>query len=106
MSKRRLQVILTEDAWSAVDSIMKEANAGFETGTINFSDTINEMILTSKVDIKLLQSKHTNIRRSLRLLAAKGEVDIDDVIKSLMELKARTSKKPKAAQFREAAVDL
>ena len=79
-----------------VDAVTKEANSGFEAGTINCSDTINEMILTSKVDIKLLQSKHTNIRRSLRLMAAKENVDIDDVIKSLLELKAKSGKKPKA----------
>ncbi len=101
MSKRRLQVILTEEAWAAVDAVTKEANEGFEAGTINFSDTINELIMSAKVDIKFLQSKHTNIRRSLRLMAAKDIVDIDDVIKALLDLKARTGKRPKASAAKE-----
>lgn len=95
MSKRRLQVILTEEAWAAVNAVTKEANQGL-VGTINYSDTINEMILLAKVDIRLFQSKHTNIRRSLRLMAANENMDIDDVIKSLMELKAKTGKKARA----------
>jgi len=103
MSKRRLQVILTEEAWTVVESVTKEANAGFELGTINYSDAINELILAAKVDIKLLQSKHTNIRRSLRFMASKGDVDLDDVIRTLTELKARTAGSKK--QKREATVD-
>ena len=101
MSKRRLQVILTDDAWAAVDSATAEANNGFDAGSINYSDTINEMILTSKIDIKLLQSKHTNIRKSLRLMAAQESVDLDDVIKALQDLKTRTTKKGKTPAGRE-----
>jgi hypothetical protein len=97
MSKRRLQVILTEEAWAAVDAVTKEANQGL-VGSINYSDTINEMILTAKVDIKVFQSKHTNIRRSLRLMAANENLDIDDVIKSLMDLKAKTGRKARAVR--------
>lgn len=96
MSKRRLQVILTDEAWNAVESVTKEANQGL-VGSINYSDTINEMILTAKVDIKLFQSKHTNVRRSLRLMASNSSMDIDDVIKALMELKARTARKARAS---------
>lgn len=97
MSKRRLQVILTEEAWAAVDAVTKEANQGL-VGSINYSDTINEMILTAKVDIKVFQSKHTNIRRSLRLMAANENLDIDDVIKSLMDLKAKTGRKARVVR--------
>jgi hypothetical protein len=97
MSKRRLQVILTEDAWAAVDAVTKEANQGL-VGSINYSDTINEMILSAKVDIKAFQSKHTNIRRSLRLMAANENLDIDDVIKSLMDLKAKGGRKARAVR--------
>lgn len=97
MSKRRLQVILTEEAWAAVDEVTKEANQGL-VGSINYSDTINEMILSAKVDIKVFQSKHTNIRRSLRLMAANENLDIDDVIKSLMDLKAKTGRKARAVR--------
>ena len=90
MSKKRLQVILSEDAWLAVEALTSEANAGFEVGTINYSDAINEMIITSKVDVKILQTKHTDIRRSLRAMASKENVDLDNVIKTLMELKSRS----------------
>ena len=47
------------------------------------------MILTAKVDVKALQLKHTDLRRSLKALAGKDDIDIESAIKSLMELKAR-----------------
>ncbi len=89
MSKKRLQVILSDEAWREVETITKEATEKFESGSINYSDVINEMILTSKVDVKLLQLKHTDLRRSLKVLAGKNDLDIEAAIKSLMELKAR-----------------
>ena len=52
---KRLQIALTNEARLAVDSLIKEANEGFETGHINYSDAINEMIVNSKVDVKTLQ---------------------------------------------------
>ena len=90
MSKKRLQVILTDDAWSAVENLTNEASTNFDVGSINYSDAINEMILSSKVDIKVLQLKHTDLKRSLKNLASKDDLDLDSAIKSLMDLKART----------------
>ena len=89
MSKKRLQVILNGDAWALVEALIKESNENFEVGTISFSDAINEMILCSKVDVKQLQTKHTDFRRSLKVLATRDDVDLESVIKSLMELKAK-----------------
>jgi hypothetical protein len=89
MSKKRLQVILTDEAWSAVEALTQDANEKFDSGSINYSDVINEMVLSSKVDIKALQLKHTDLRRSLKALASKEDLDIELAIKSLMELKAR-----------------
>lgn len=92
MSKR-LQVIFTEEAWKEIEATTNEANQNFEMGSINYSDVINEMVLNSKVDIKTLQMKHADIRRSLRVLAAKEDIDLDTVIKTLSELKAKGGKK-------------
>lgn len=95
MSKKRLQVILNDESWNAVEAVTNEASLNFEVGSINYSDVINEMILTAKVDIKALQLKHTDLRRSLRLLSNKDDLDIELAIKSLMELKARGNGKRK-----------
>ncbi len=89
MSKKRLQVILTDEAWAAVESLTQEAGDRFETGSINYSDAINEMILCARVDVKALQLKHTDLRRSLKVLASRDDLDLESAIKSLMELKAR-----------------
>lgn len=91
--KKRLQIILTDDAWTAVETLTTESNQGFDVGTINYSDAINEMILSAKVDIRTLQRKHTDIRRSLRAMASKEQVDIDTIIKNLMDLKSISVKK-------------
>lgn len=84
---KRLQIALSEDAWAAVDALITQANENFETGHINFSDVINEMIINSKVDIKALQDKHTDIRRSLKSYAKQETPDIDAIIKTLNEIK-------------------
>lgn len=86
--KRKLQVILSEESWIMLETLSKEANEGFKSGSINMSDIINEVLQTAKLDIRLLQAKHTNIRRSLRQMASQKDIDIDLAIKNLMELKA------------------
>jgi len=91
--KKRLQVVFSDEAWGLVENLTTEANHNFDVGSINYSDVINEMILTSRVDVKKLQVRHTDIRRSLRSMASKESVDLDLVIKSLMELKASQAKK-------------
>ncbi len=97
--KRKLQVILTDDSWTTLDAIVKEANLDFQSGSINMSDVVNEILLTAKIDIRALQIKHTNVRRSLRNLASKKDIDIDLAIKSLMELKAASQKRPAKTQL-------
>jgi hypothetical protein len=92
MSKR-LQVVFNDEAWSLVEKISTEASEGFEVGSISYSDIINEMVIHSKVDVKGLQLKHTDFRRSLKHLASKEDVDLDLVIKSLLELKSKTSRR-------------
>lgn len=94
---KRLQIGLSDEAWQEVESITKEASENFEVGSISYSDVINEMVLTSKVDVKALQLKHTDVRRFVRSMASQDEVDIDSMIKNLMELKTKTSKRTKAS---------
>lgn len=91
--KRKLQVLLSEESWTIVENTIKEANTDFANGTINYSDVLNELIPNAKVDVKTLQAKHTNIRKSLRTLATQKEIDLDSAIKTLMELKAKGSKR-------------
>lgn len=90
MNKKRLQVILSDEAWVVVERLTTEANHNFETGNINYSDAINEMIIAAKVDIKALQMKHMDIRKSLRVFAAKENVDLGELIKAFSEMKARS----------------
>ncbi|MCM0606586.1 MAG: hypothetical protein KA715_10890 [Xanthomonadaceae bacterium] len=90
---KRLQVVFAEDAWSTIKQITHQANEGFNVGSIGYSDVINELILNSKVDIKHLQAKHTDLRRSLRVLASQDEIDIDLAIKMLTDLRGKPSKK-------------
>lgn len=85
--KKRIQLLLSDESWSAVEKITKEANRGFENGHITYSDVLNEMALNSCVDIGKLQTKHTNVRKSLRLLASQDNIDLDEMIKNLQNLK-------------------
>jgi hypothetical protein len=98
---RRLSIVLTDESWEAVARLRNEARQGFRLGSINYSDVINEMIQTSKVDLKALQAKHMNLQKSLKTLATQADIDVDSVIKFLTEMKGRDVRKlrkPSAAQ--------
>lgn len=92
---KRLQVILTDEAWSEIEKVYKDSTDGFKTGSINYSDVINEMVLNSKVDLKELRLKHTDIRKSLLNLAKSENLDVEAAIKALSEIRSRSSKKTK-----------
>lgn len=92
--KKRLQTWVSAEAWTSVESLLKEANEGFDVGKVTLSDLMNDIISSSKVDIKGLQHKHTDLRRSLKVMASKADLDIESVIKSLSELKAKSAKRP------------
>jgi hypothetical protein len=97
--KKKLQVILSDDSWITLENLTKEANDGFVNGSITFSDVMNEILLSAKLDIRGLQAKHTNIRKSLRLMASQKEIDIDSAIRALMELKSKGGKKNSRSQL-------
>jgi hypothetical protein len=101
MSTKRLQVVLTEEAWATVDALATEANNSFDSGHINYSNLINEMILSAKIDLKTLQLKHTDLRRSLRVLAAQKNIDLDTAIRTLSEIKNKIGKRPSKVPARE-----
>ena len=103
--KRKLQVILNDESWTVLDALTKEANDGFTTGSINMSDIVNEVLQAAKIDIRLLQAKHVNIRRSLRQMASQKDIDIDLAIKSLMEMKANGNKRTAKQQTLLKGVD-
>lgn len=92
MSKR-LQVLVSQEAWEAVDALCNEANLGFEAGNITVSDAVNEMILSARVDVRALQSKRTDLRKALRAMANKEELDLESVIRSLSDLRGKAGKK-------------
>ena len=92
MSKK-LQVQISDEAWNCVEALRTSANQDFEFGSINFSDTIDEMILSAKVDLRSFQAKHTDLTKSLKSLAARKDIDLNSAIKVLMDLKTMTGKR-------------
>ena len=99
--KLRKQVVLTNDAWAAVEALTKSANDGFNLGHITYSDTINAMILSSKASIDTLRAKHTDVRRTLKSWASKKEVDIDSLIKDLTDIKSKATKRRSISSKKE-----
>lgn len=90
---KRLQVVVSKEAWDAVDALCKEANQGFDAGNITFSDAVNELILSAKPDVKALQTRRTDLRRALRSMAGREDLDLDSAIRFLSDLKGKSGKK-------------
>ncbi|USN47070.1 MAG: hypothetical protein H6626_12890 [Pseudobdellovibrionaceae bacterium] len=99
--KLRKQVVLTNEAWSVVEGLTKNANSDFKLGHITYSDTINAMIMNSKVSVEGLRSRHTDVRRTLKTWASKKEVDIDSLIKDLNEIKSKATKRRSISSKKE-----
>jgi hypothetical protein len=89
---KRIQIALTEENWATVEATLNEANQNNKLGNISISDAINEMILTSKVDIRSLQYKHADLRKTLRSIAEEDDLDLKSIIKSLSELQSKIGK--------------
>lgn len=90
---KRLQVQVSQEAWEAVEALCKEANQNFEAGSVTVSDAVNEMILAAKVDVRALQLKRTDLRRALRAMADKEDLDLESVLRSLTDLRGKVPKK-------------
>lgn len=97
--KKKLQVILSDESWTILETLIKQANEGFINGSITYSDIVDEIVINAKLDIRAIQAKHTNIRKSLRLMAARKEIDIDTAIRALMEIKYKGAKKSNRGQI-------
>ncbi len=102
--KHRLQFTLTDETLKMVEEKYKEVTENFKTGSINYSDLLNEMILTSRVDIKSLQHKKANLHRSLRVMAKDPSIDIEAAIEMLNKMKPKAAKSNLKAKI-ETGVD-
>lgn len=89
---KRRRITLTDEAMAAVIALTTKANENFDVGKVTHSDAINEMIVCSRVDVKALQQKHTDLGRSLRAIAARTDLDLDSTIKLLKGMRARRAK--------------
>lgn len=103
MTEKRMQVVLSDEAWKVLESTASECSAGFTAGSISYSDIMNEMVLTSRVDIKALQLKHTDYRRIIKN-AMKEKMEFDTMFEMLQELRAQTggkkiAKKPSSKEI-------
>ncbi len=96
--KNRIQFTLTDETLKIVEDTFKEVTQNFKTGSINYSDVINEMILTSRVDVKSLQHKKTNLRRSLRVMAKDPSIDYEAAIELLNKMKPKPAKNSSKAK--------
>ena len=89
---KRRRITLTDEAMAAVIALTNKANENFDVSKITYSDAINEMIVCSRVDVKALQQKHTDLGRSLREIAARTDLDLDSTISLLKSMRTRKAK--------------
>jgi hypothetical protein len=99
---KRIAMFLSEEALEIFERLLASANDGFEAGRITPSDLMSELVLSSRLDIKAIQLKHSDLRRSLRALSNREKIDIDTAIKVLLEMKGRTPRKRVGAHELEA----
>ena len=92
MSKR-LQIIISDSAFEAVETTYKQVTEGHPTVKLNMSDVIEAMIFNSKINTNDLRMKFTDLRRTLLDLAKRKDLDVEEILKSVVELKGVLAKK-------------
>lgn len=85
---RRIALQLSQEAADRFDRLLSEANQEFEVGRVLASDLLNEIILSTKVDLRALQVKHLDLRRSLKVLSSKEGLDIESAIRFLTDMRS------------------
>lgn len=90
---KRIQIILSAEAKTALDKLYHETKSGFKLGSIKISDLVSEIILHTKIDVTEVRAKYTDLKKSLKELASTENVDLDLAIKTLTELKGKYQKK-------------
>lgn len=99
---KKIQISFEPDSLMILESLTDQANKNFKNGSISYSDVINEAVRVFKIDVKSLQAKNINIKKSLRNMASQKDLDLDLAIKTLLELKNGTGRKQiKTAQTSE-----
>lgn len=86
-------IVLSDEAWNLVSEKVKEVNRDFDGGKVKPRDVVNEMIITARIDIKILQGKHTNLKKLLRAIANRKDIEVDSVLKLIAEAKGKIPKK-------------
>ncbi len=92
MSKR-LQIYISDSAYSLVQETLKEATNGHSNIKINLSDVIEAMIKCSKVNIQELRTKHTDVRKILKELVKRKNLTAEDILNNVSELINASQKK-------------
>jgi hypothetical protein len=90
---KKLQILFSDEAWNVVEGSHRKAVDGFESGTISYSDVINELVVNATLDIKALQAKRVDLRRFLRNMAAKEDLNVDEAMKVLSQFSGRSVRK-------------
>ena len=85
---KRIQVILSEPAHKLLEDYVAEANTNFEDGTVLMVDVLELALEKAKIDIRELQIRKTNLKRTLKNISEKpDEIDLDTLIHRLESLK-------------------
>lgn len=90
---KRITLTLEKEAIDAFDKLFVSVNEGFEAGRITVSDLMTEIILSARIDIRALQLKHSDLRKSLRALSNREEIDLETAIKTLTEMRGRVGRR-------------
>ncbi|MEK6555652.1 MAG: hypothetical protein AABZ31_10455 [Bdellovibrionota bacterium] len=89
---KRMRLNLADEACELLNTYTTEANAGFKQGRISKTDVLNEIILSTKVEIDGLRAKHIDVRKSLRLLSEEKQIDVHSALHALIEIKNQSAK--------------
>ena len=92
---KKIQISFEPESLIILESLTAQSNENFKNGSINYSDVINEAVRVAKIDVKSLQAKNINIKKSLRNMASQKNLDLDLAIKTLLELKNGAGRKQK-----------
>lgn len=80
---KRLQVMLKNETFSKVETLVAKCNEGFEEGHVRTQDVVEWMIQTSSADIQKIRARCMNVNKILKNAKIRTRADYKDFVKKL-----------------------
>jgi hypothetical protein len=85
---KRIQCMIQDETYAKVKSILKECNHDWNKGVVKLQDVVEWLLSESKADIQKIRARHLIPSKIISQAKVEYVEDIDELVKSLTQLRS------------------